>query len=148
MSGGLFDYENSKMYEWADKIWEKKTSDEKNFSILLKDVADVLHEYDYWQCGDTGEEDFKKALCVLKSKYKIKFKGIDTMELIEANRIMGIVNESVQKIIEVKEKVDMKRMSDSKAHLIYEGLEFCYLEMLEMQDKLDKFVLGEKDGGN
>lgn len=67
------------------------------------------------------------------------------MELEEANKLMGIVNESVQKIIEVKEKVDAKRMSDSKAHLIYEGLEFCYLEMLEMQDKLEKFAIGEEN---
>lgn len=73
MSGGFFDYENNKMFDWADMIYTKKSTEEKHLSILLRDVADVLHEYDYWKCGDTGGEDFKKAMFKLKKKYNIKF---------------------------------------------------------------------------
>ena len=67
------------------------------------------------------------------------------MELPEANKVMEIVNESCQKIAKIKDKVDTKRMNDSKAHLIYEGLRFCYLEILEMQDKLEKYILSEDE---
>jgi len=63
------------------------------------------------------------------------------VKLNEANKIMGIVNESLQKIIELKDKVDTKRMYDGKAHLIYEGIEFCFLELIEMQDKLERELL-------
>ena len=62
-------------------------------------------------------------------------------KLERANKIMGIVNESTQKIIELKEKLENKRWKDSNIQLIYERVNFCYLEMLEMQDKLEKFVL-------
>lgn len=67
------------------------------------------------------------------------------MELQEANKVMEIVNESCQKIAKIKEKVDTKRMNDPKAHLIYEGLRFCYSEILEMQDKLEKYMLSEDE---
>lgn len=80
MSGGLFDYENNKMYDWADKIWTNKTKDEIRLSILLRDLADVLHKYDYWKCGDIGREEFEKAFYKLKKKYKIKFTNCEEKE--------------------------------------------------------------------
>jgi hypothetical protein len=66
------------------------------------------------------------------------------MELEQANKMMGIVNEGIQKIIEIKEKLESSRWKDPKHQLIYEGVSFCYLEILEMQDKLENFVLGKK----
>ena len=76
MSGGFFNYEDSKLFEFADKIFEDKTIDEINFSHLLRDIGNVLHEYDYYICGDTGKEDFDRAWKLFIEKYKIKFEKI------------------------------------------------------------------------
>ena len=63
------------------------------------------------------------------------------MKLEMANEMMEIVNKSILKVKQMKEDIDTKRMHDKKAQLIYEGIKFCYLEMLEMQGKLDEFAL-------
>lgn len=64
------------------------------------------------------------------------------MELEKANEMMGIVNESLFKIKKVMSDVDTKRMHEEKAHPLYEGINFCYLEMLDMQVKLEEWALG------
>ena len=64
------------------------------------------------------------------------------LSLEDSNKLIGIVGESIQKIIELKEKLEQKRWKDKNAQLIYEGVNYCYLEVLEMHDKLEKFVLG------
>lgn len=63
------------------------------------------------------------------------------MKLNKANKMMGIVNEHCQKVIELKEKLENSRWKNPKHQSIYEGVSFCYLEMLEMQDELEKFAL-------
>lgn len=65
------------------------------------------------------------------------------LSLADSNKLIGIVGESMQKIIELKEKLELKRWKDPKAQLIFEGVEYCYLEVLEMHDKLEKFALQE-----
>ena len=67
------------------------------------------------------------------------------MELNKANKMMGIVNEHCQKVVELKEKLENSRWKNPKHQLIYEGVNFCYFEMLDMQDKLEKFALSESN---
>ena len=58
MSGGHFDYADSRLYEWSEKVrWDGNPL----FAVLLHDLGDLMHEYDWWKSGDTGREDWLKA---------------------------------------------------------------------------------------
>lgn len=60
MSGGHFDCDYS-YFNLGD--FAKKIREEGNilFAELVKDVANLLKEYDWWKAGDTSREDFMKA---------------------------------------------------------------------------------------
>jgi len=77
MSGGFFNYEDSKLFEFADKIFEDKEIEEKQLSEILKDLGNVLHDYDYWKSGDSSKEFFIKSFANFLHKYQIKFKKED-----------------------------------------------------------------------
>ena len=71
ISGGFFEYDNNHMYDWADQIG-KKNPINKKFSKLIRDVAGLLHEFDYAECGDTGREDFEKEFDKFLKKWSVK----------------------------------------------------------------------------
>ena len=73
MSGGFFDYEDVKLFEFADKIFEDKDIEEKQLSALLRDLGDVLHSYDYYKCGDSNKKEFMETWNNFLNKYQIKF---------------------------------------------------------------------------
>ena len=73
MSGGFFDYEDNKLFEFADKIFQDKEIEEEQLSGILRDLGNVLHSYDYWKCGDMGKDDFMKSWIAFLHKYGIKF---------------------------------------------------------------------------
>ena len=73
MSGGFFDYENNKINDWADMIFTAKEIEEKQLSQMLRDMGLVLHDYDYWKCGDCSKEKFIKSWANFLHKYQIKF---------------------------------------------------------------------------
>lgn len=54
MSGGHFEYENNRMYEWSDE------TDHKELKKLLVEVAELLHSYDWAVSGDTNMNDFEE----------------------------------------------------------------------------------------
>ena len=77
MSGGYFEYENNKMFEWSDMIkrehlqkdrddyWKIDYTEEhkelmKEFSELVEKVGKLLHSFDYAMCGDTNMNNFNK----------------------------------------------------------------------------------------
>ena len=58
MSGGHFDYADSRLYEWSAKV---RRDGNPLLADLLHDIGDLLHEYDWWQSGDTGREEWLGA---------------------------------------------------------------------------------------
>ena len=64
MSGGAFDY----CYSVVETTYKGKMCD-KELNALLKDFVKVLYELEWWKSGDTGEEDYKKAVKHFKKKW-------------------------------------------------------------------------------
>ncbi len=73
MSGGFFDYEDVKLFEFADKLFKDAEPEEKQLSQILKDLGDVLHSYDWYRSGDSSKESFIKKYAEFIHKYQIKF---------------------------------------------------------------------------
>ena len=48
MSGGHFDYTNSRLYEWSQQV---RRDGNPLLADLLHDLVDLLHEYDWWKSG-------------------------------------------------------------------------------------------------
>ena len=73
MSGGHFEYIDSRlkdeMFGWRD-TWHNVMED-REISELVWDVLNLIHDYDWYRSGDTGEETYLKA----KDKFKKKWFG-------------------------------------------------------------------------
>lgn len=71
MSGGRFNYFDStcknEIFGWSDK--PRNVFEDREFSELVWDVFEVIHEYDWYASGDTGEDDYRKALTAFKKKW-------------------------------------------------------------------------------
>ncbi len=59
MSGGHFDYKDMQMHEWIDIIKRDDYPTDK-LEKLLESMMNILHAYDWFRSGDTGEGEFKK----------------------------------------------------------------------------------------
>ena len=84
MSGGRFDYKDmelkSEMFGWADK--PKNVLEDRELSELTWDLLDVIHEYDWYKCGDTGKETYLKAKNEFKKKW-FSNRGINVRRIID-----------------------------------------------------------------
>lgn len=60
MSGGRFSYLNSSLkseiFGWTDK--PRNVFEDKEISELVWDILDLIHEFDCYASGDTGEESY------------------------------------------------------------------------------------------
>lgn len=63
MSGGYLDYICFELENITDRI------DDKEIKDLIKDLADLLHDYEWWQSGDYGSETYYKKLDKFKAKW-------------------------------------------------------------------------------
>ena len=63
MSGGYLDYICFKLDDITDRI------DDREIKDLIKDLADLLHDYEWWQSGDDGSETYYKKLDKFKAKW-------------------------------------------------------------------------------
>jgi hypothetical protein len=64
MSGGSYNYIcYSLSEECADQMYDDEMND------LIKDLCEVLHDLEWWQSGDIGEEDYRKTLSEFKTKW-------------------------------------------------------------------------------
>lgn len=84
MSGGSFNYQYSTIeYEYVGKMQDVILNE------LMKDLVKVLHDLEWWQSGDTSEEDYRETVNDFKEKY---FKNYnDTIKKViidEVNRIL------------------------------------------------------------
>lgn len=89
MSGGNFSYKDSALaneifgwdvdigYNLADKDFEKNRAkvrkrnvfEDKEISEMIYDMFCLIHSYDWYTCGDTGPDDYKKDVEYFKNKW-------------------------------------------------------------------------------
>lgn len=71
MSGGHFSYMDSSLkseiYGWTDT--PSNVFEDREISELVWDVLDLIHEYDWYVCGDTCKETYLKAKAKFKKKW-------------------------------------------------------------------------------
>lgn len=63
MSGGFYNYVCYKVREAADYTQDKE------IRALINDLADLLHDEEWYMSGDTGREDYRKSLKEFKKKW-------------------------------------------------------------------------------
>lgn len=92
MSGGKFYYHNdslqSDIFGWVNE-GEKipNVFEDREISELIYDVFELIHDYDWYACGDTSEETY------LKEKNKFKKKWFDTPR---KDRVKKIVDSTLE----------------------------------------------------
>ena len=73
MSGGHFNYQDSclkeEIFGWTGKPYN--VFEDMEFSELVWDVLNLIHDYDWYKSGDTGEDTYLEA----KTKFKNKWFG-------------------------------------------------------------------------
>lgn len=87
MSGGRFDYLDSQLkteiFGYTNKLIN--VFEDREISELVWDVLDLIHEYDWYESGDTCKDNY------LKAKKKFKDKWIKT----DSNRQKKIIDEAI-----------------------------------------------------
>lgn len=75
MSGGCFNYIDSQLkseiFGWcSDDTWDgRNVFEDREISEIVFDVLGLIHEYDWYNSGDTGEEKYLKAKAKFKDKW-------------------------------------------------------------------------------
>ena len=78
MSGGSYDYMYSRVEEeYVDRMFDSQ------LSTMMKDLADLLHDLEWWQSSDTGEDTYRMAVTEFKKKW-FKQTKIDVQKQIES----------------------------------------------------------------
>lgn len=89
MSGGHFEYLDSRLrgaiFGWLDE--PTNVFEDREISELVWDVLELIHDYDWYICGDTCRDTY------LKKKANFKKKWLPTDEV----RVKRIVDEALQK---------------------------------------------------
>ena len=74
MSGGHWDYKNdmlmNEIFGWnSDGKHVPDVLDDRIMSNITYDIFEILHEYDWYISGDTGEEDYRASVKAFKAKW-------------------------------------------------------------------------------
>jgi hypothetical protein len=89
MSGGYFEYTDSRLkseiFGWTDR--PKNVFEDKEITELVWDMLDLIHEFDWYKSGDTGEETWLKEKVAFKKKWFGGNRGV---------RVRRIVDEALQ----------------------------------------------------
>lgn len=92
MSGGRFNYADlqlqSEVFGYTDK--PKNVFEDREISELVFDMLNLIHTFDLYESGDTGEENYLKD----KSEFKKKWFGDNS------KRQKRIVDEAVNELKE------------------------------------------------
>lgn len=71
MSGGRFNYYDgtlkNEIFGWADK-WSNVFED-REISELVWDVLELIHEFDWYESGDTSKDKYLNAKTEFKKKW-------------------------------------------------------------------------------
>lgn len=91
MSGGSYCY---KYYEVEDYYVGAMYDEELN--EMMKDLVKVLHDVEWWQSCDIGEDDYRKTVNAFKAKWFDSDRG---------ERLKPIIDRKINKVR--KELIDM-----------------------------------------
>lgn len=64
MSGGSYDYKYYTVEEYYVGFMHDAELDE-----MMKDLVKVLHDVEWWQSADIGEEDYRKTVNEFKARW-------------------------------------------------------------------------------
>lgn len=97
MSGGHFNYQDSNLKAEIFGYNEKPSNEFEDIEIshLVWDVLDFVHKYDWYICGDTGQEDYLKYKRAFKKKW-LRGKNTETIKGIIDGRIDDLYVLSLQ----------------------------------------------------
>ena len=82
MSGGSYNYIYSRLLcECADSMYDAEMNE------MIKDLAEVLHDLEWWQSSDISEKEYRKTLVEFKAKW---FTGS------KEERLKGYIDEQIR----------------------------------------------------
>ena len=85
MSGGHFNYLDStlksEIFGWTDE--PHNVFEDREISELVWDVLNLIHEYDWYTCGDTCKETYLKAKTEFKKKW-FSNRGVRVRNIVDA----------------------------------------------------------------
>ena len=92
MSGGSYDYVSYKLTEQCkDHMYDPEMND------MIVDLAQVLHELEWWQSSDFSESDYRAELAKFKKKWFNGSRDERLTKYVEAS-IQGLRTELMQMI--------------------------------------------------
>lgn len=111
MSGGHFEYKDRNlMWEIFPDDVPTNEFEDREISELVWDVLNLIHDFDWYKCGDTGKETYLEA----KAKFKKKWfsnRGV---------RVRRIVDDAVKELKdELYETFDVEKRRWSDGSEIY-----------------------------
>ena len=92
MSGGSYDYIYAKLIEeCGGAMYDAEMND------MIKDLADVLHDLEWWQSGDCDEGRYRQTLC----NFKVKLLNGDRKARLKSyiDKQIGIVRHELYELI-------------------------------------------------
>lgn len=63
MSGGCYDYFYIKLLDFEDEMQDREMND------LVLDLAEVFYDLEWWQSGDSTEENYREQVKIFKDKW-------------------------------------------------------------------------------
>jgi hypothetical protein len=76
MSGGSYDYLYSRIEDtYVDRMFDKQ------LNRMMNDLCGVLKELEWWQSGDTGEEEYREAVKSFKNQWFRKRSKTDIVNI-------------------------------------------------------------------
>ena len=78
MSGGSYNYMYCRIEdEYVGRMYDSQ------LNAMMKDLVKVLHDLEWWQSSDTGEDTYRRAVTEFKKKW-FKQTKIDVQKQIES----------------------------------------------------------------
>ena len=98
MSGGSYNYEFIRVEdEYVDKMFD----DELN--SLMKDLVKLLHDLEWWQSSDYGEEDYRKTVDKFKKKYLKQYNKKMCYDFCPHKKLSVYIQEEIERLKELEE---------------------------------------------
>lgn len=91
MSGGSYSYEFFRVEdEYVGAMYDAELDE------MMKDLVEVLHDVEWWQSSDIGEDDYRKTVNAFKAKWFNADRG---------ERLKPIIDRKINEV--KKELIDM-----------------------------------------
>lgn len=106
MSGGSYDYIYCRLKEECEgRMYDTEMDD------MIRDLADVLHDLEWWQSADSSEDEYRATLTRFKAKWfkdnrEERLKGyIDNQIGIVRNQLYALIGEPTVNAIVIPDNV-------------------------------------------